>query len=223
MRSRNRLKKLSLRRLSFRKNKNRLAKPIKPRSKYFWTIANNISISKIFLIPFFIIFYLNNSVTSYIICLIIITISEATDYFDGYIARRYNMVSEVGKLLDPMADSLYRFSMYLTFYIDRAIPVWVVFIFFFRDIIVAYVRMGLSIQGIVLAAKRSGKIKAVFQAAGAILIILTKLGFMMQLIDYKAMHLFILVVVIIVSSVVLYSLFDYLIPSLKIMRNKKQA
>ncbi|MBN1350128.1 CDP-alcohol phosphatidyltransferase family protein [candidate division KSB1 bacterium] len=223
MRYRARLKKFRFKRGGFRKNKNRIPKPPKQRSKYFWTIANNISISKIFLIPLFVIFYLRNSITGYSVCLVIVIFAEASDYFDGFIARRFNMVSDVGKLIDPMADSLFRFSMYLTFYTDRTIPVWVVFIFFFRDIIVAYVRMGLSTQGIVLAAKRSGKNKAIFQASGAIIILLLKLLLMNHLITETAMANIVLAVVIIVSAVVLYSLFDYLIPSIKVMRNRNRS
>jgi len=192
----------------------------KPRGKYIWTIANTISISKIFLVPLFVFFYLLNSFQGYAICLLIIVLSESTDFFDGYIARRYNMVTDFGKLIDPMADSLFRFSMYLTFYIDRTIPVWVVFIFFFRDIIVAYIRTGLSVQGIVLAAKKSGKMKAVFQAMGGILIIFIKLAFIDELIQEETMHQIVLFIVVIVCSVVAYSLFDYLIPSIKIIRKK---
>lgn len=216
------VKKQTAKRTSLMESKNRIAASAKSKGKYLWTIANTISISKIFLVPFFIYFYLLDSFIGYCICLLIIALSESTDYFDGYIARRYNMVSDVGKLIDPMADSLFRFSMYLTFYIDRTIPVWVVFIFFFRDIIVAYVRTGLSVQGIVLAAKKSGKMKAVFQATGGILIISNKLAFIGEFIQRETMERIILFVVIIVCSVVTYSLFDYLIPSIKIMIKKKR-
>lgn len=106
------------------------------------------------------------------VLLFLLGVSEMSDAFDGYIARRYNQVTDLGKLLDPMADSIYRMSVFLTFtQAPVNLPMALIFVFFYRDSVVSTLRTICALKGFALAARTSGKIKAVVQAVAAFLIL----------------------------------------------------
>lgn len=100
-------------------------------------------------------------------------ISELSDAFDGYLARKYNQVTDFGKILDPMADSIARISAFLTFTQPPVnLPIFLVFIFIYRDSVVSTLRTICALKGFALAARTSGKIKAVVQAIAAAIILI---------------------------------------------------
>lgn len=88
---------------------------------------------------------------------------EATDFLDGRIARKHGMVSDFGKLLDPLMDSLARFTVFATFLHMGLAPLWMVLIFFYRDMLVAYMRSLASTFGVIMMARPAGKLKALVQ------------------------------------------------------------
>ncbi len=95
----------------------------------------------------------------------IVALCELTDIFDGFLARKRNQVTNLGKVLDPMADSLFRLSVFFTFTQGAVqLPLLIVLVFFWRDSIVNTLRSLCAVQGIPLAARTSGKIKAIIQA-----------------------------------------------------------
>lgn len=98
--------------------------------------------------------------------LLILTIfSELSDLFDGFFARRHNKVTELGKILDPMADSVFRFSVFFSFTQGPiCLPVILVAVLFYRDTMISTLRIVCALKGFTLAARRSGKIKAVLLA-----------------------------------------------------------
>lgn len=142
------------------------------------TIANYFTFIRIFISPIFLLIYIsphffdiNPKVVPYVL-LFLLSVSELSDAFDGFIARKYNQVTDLGKLLDPMADSIYRTSVFLTFTQPPVnIPMWVIFIFLYRDSVISTLRTICALKGFALAARFSGKIKAVFQATAAFLIL----------------------------------------------------
>lgn len=108
-------------------------------------------------------------------CLLLglMAIAEISDLLDGYIARKNNQVTELGKLLDPMADSIFRISVFLTFTQGLVqLPLLLVFVFLYRDSIISTLRTVCALRGVALAARLSGKIKAVIQAAAAFFILI---------------------------------------------------
>lgn len=130
-----------------------------------------LTIGRIFISPIFLIFYLKyqqlgitlNVLPFILICLL--GISELSDFFDGYLARRFNIVTELGKILDPMSDSITRLTILLTFtqgFIE--LPLLLVFVFVYRDAMISTLRTLCALKGVALAARTSGKIKAVLQA-----------------------------------------------------------
>ncbi len=106
------------------------------------------------------------------ILLSLLLISEFSDVFDGFIARKRNQVTDLGKVLDPMADSVTHLSLFLAFTQGFVqLPLWIVLIFLYREFFITTLRTLCAMRGVVLAARVSGKIKAVMQAAVAFLII----------------------------------------------------
>jgi CDP-diacylglycerol--glycerol-3-phosphate 3-phosphatidyltransferase len=106
------------------------------------------------------------------ILLCILLVVELSDAFDGYLARRLNQVTDVGKIIDPMADSITRISLFLAFTqppINLSI-IWG-FILLYRDAWVSLLRTLSAFHGIALGARRSGKIKTILLSTASFLII----------------------------------------------------
>lgn len=142
-------------------------------------LANFLTLMRVFLSPFFLVLYLHHDSlgisanTLPIALFMLLIVLELSDAFDGFIARKYGEVSDLGKILDPMADSVARIAMFLSFtYPPVNIPVLFVFLIIWRDSIVSTLRTICALRGYALAARKSGKIKAVGQAATAFLIVL---------------------------------------------------
>jgi CDP-diacylglycerol---glycerol-3-phosphate 3-phosphatidyltransferase len=144
-----------------------------------WTVANCLTIIRIFISPIFLLIYLQHesfgiSVKMLPYALIfLLGVSELSDALDGLLARKYNQVTDLGKILDPMADSIARISVFLTFTQQPVnIPLLSVFIFLYRDSVISTLRTICALRGFALAARPSGKIKAVLQALCSFIIVL---------------------------------------------------
>jgi CDP-diacylglycerol--glycerol-3-phosphate 3-phosphatidyltransferase len=105
------------------------------------------------------------------ICLCLIGLIELSDLLDGYFARRFGYVTEWGAMFDPYSDSVSRLITYWAFAVSGLVIPLVPLAMAIRDITVAYCRITLSKVGKTVSAKRSGKIKAVVQGVGAVLIL----------------------------------------------------
>lgn len=145
----------------------------------FFSVANCLTIIRIFISPIFLLFYLQHEalgiskVTLPYVLLLCLGVSEISDALDGFLARKYNQVTDLGKILDPMADSISRISVFLTFTQPPVnVPLLLVFIFIYRDSVISTLRTICALRGFALAARPSGKIKAVIQGIAAFLILL---------------------------------------------------
>jgi len=103
--------------------------------------------------------------------LAVVVVAEISDLVDGWLARRWRIVTNIGKLLDPFADTMFRFSVFLCFLGSGLAPVWMVAIIFYRDIMVAVLRNFGVLSNVVIAARWSGKLKAIVQGTVLNLII----------------------------------------------------
>lgn len=139
-------------------------------------LANKLTLLRIILIPFFIVcFYIPNlvvntvSVNNYLIPyanlfgLVIFLLAAITDFIDGYIARKYNMITDFGKFMDPLADKLLVTAALLILIENSLISGWVVFIILAREFIVTGFRTIAASKGVVIAAGWLGKVKTVVQ------------------------------------------------------------
>ena len=124
---------------------------------------NKITISRILLIPIFLVFLMQQSTLSSYIALVIFIIASATDGVDGFIARKNNLVTNFGKFIDPLADKLLVASALITFVGLGYMPAWTVIVIISREFIITSLRLVAVSQGKVIAAGMSGKIKTVVQ------------------------------------------------------------
>ena len=127
------------------------------------TTANIITIVRILLIPAFMVAALSGSVTGSLIALGIFILASITDGVDGYIARKYNQVTTLGKFLDPLADKLLVTSAILIFVQNGVISAVAATIIIAREFAVTSLRIVAMGAGRVIAARFSGKLKTVVQ------------------------------------------------------------
>lgn len=131
-------------------------------------LANKISLLRILMAPLVVILlYFPGRITCVLAALVFI-FAAITDWVDGYIARRSNMVTSMGKFLDPLADKLLICSVLIMFVDLSWAPAWVVIVIVCRELMVTGLRALAIDEGIVLAADRFGKAKTVLQIAAII-------------------------------------------------------
>ena len=133
---------------------------------------NKITLFRIFLIPVFIVFFLcriPNETASDIIALVIFAIASLSDFLDGYLARKHNMVTDFGKLMDPLADKLLVCITLVCFVKLRgdlgvySFPTWCAIIIMSREFIISGIRQLAADKGVIIAAGMWGKVKTVVQ------------------------------------------------------------
>ncbi len=128
-------------------------------------LPNKLTILRVILIPFFIFFLLTDCVgaAGRWIALAIFCIASLTDLLDGKIARKYNLVTNFGKFMDPLADKLLVCSALICYVGMGVLPSWFVIVIIAREFIISGFRLIASDNGVVIAASWWGKIKTVLQ------------------------------------------------------------
>ncbi len=131
-------------------------------------IPTQLTVLRLILVPVFMFFLLKES---YLIALIIFCLASITDFFDGYLARKWNQISDLGKLLDPLADKILVAAALIVFVELKIVPSWAVVIIIARELFVSVMRAVLAAKGVVVAAGKMGKWKTVTQMVSIILIL----------------------------------------------------
>lgn len=136
-------------------------------------IANKITLVRIFLVPVFVLFMLTDF-TEYngIIAFIVFVIATITDKIDGTIARKYNLVTDFGKFLDPIADKLLVCSALICLTADGTIPAWITIVIIGREFIISAFRLVCADTGKTVAASWWGKSKTIAQMVTIIVLLL---------------------------------------------------
>lgn len=136
-------------------------------------LPNKLTIARVCMIPFFVFFLLNTNIPNgKYIAVAIFIVASLTDTLDGYIARKYNLITNFGKFMDPLADKLLVSSALICFVEMRLIPAWIIIIIISREFIISGFRLVASDNGVVIAANYWGKIKTVCQMIMSILLII---------------------------------------------------
>ncbi len=112
-----------------------------------------------------------------ILSFVIFAGASITDYFDGQIARKHNMVTNLGKLIDPLADKLLVISALVVLTKYNQISLWFVLIIIFRELLITGLRAVVANEGVVIAAEKLGKWKTATQMIALLLIILFPMSF----------------------------------------------
>lgn len=137
-------------------------------------LPNKLTILRVIMIPFFVAALLYdggaNQNMRYVAAVLFI-IASLTDMLDGKIARKYNLVTNFGKFMDPLADKLLVCSALICMIELRELPAWMVIIIISREFIISGFRLVASDNGVVIAASYWGKFKTTFQMIGVVLLI----------------------------------------------------
>ena len=166
-------------------------------------LPNKLTLLRVLMIPFFIIALLaNNGETTVFryVAASIFVVASLTDWLDGAIARKYNLVTNFGKFMDPLADKLLVCSALICLVALEQFPVWMVIIIVSREFIISGFRLVAAEQGLVIAASYWGKFKTVSQMAAIILLIL----------DIPGLHMITTVIMWLALILTVVSLVDYI-------------
>lgn len=138
-------------------------------------LPNKLTVLRVIMIPFFVFFLLwegGQNQTFRLISLAIFIVASLTDLLDGKIARKYNLVTNFGKFMDPLADKLLVCSALICLIELGELPAWMVIIIISREFIISGFRLVASDNGVVIAASYWGKFKTVSQMIMIILMIM---------------------------------------------------
>lgn len=136
-----------------------------------FNLANQITLSRLALGPLFLVAYLSPWRYSLEAAFLIAVLIEATDVADGIAARSRKQVSDVGKLLDPMSDTIARLSYYMGFLVMGYAQAWMMAILVYRDVVISYLRVFVALTGTAMGRRTSGKWKGILQGATALTIL----------------------------------------------------
>lgn len=134
-------------------------------------LPNALTLSRIFLTPLLVVVLLTRIDGKEIYGVVIFVVAALTDYLDGYIARKRNQVTDVGKLLDPIADKLLITSAFISLVELNLAPAWMVVIIVGREFAVSGIRSIAASQGYVMPANTLGKLKTVCQVLTIVVLI----------------------------------------------------
>lgn len=138
----------------------------------FFNLPNAITLTRIAMIPVFLLFTYRESRVNSFIAAVTYAVTGATDFLDGWVARRKNLVTLIGKFLDPLADKLVVMAALVMLVHLGRVAAWVVIVIMAREFIVTGLRTIAMSEGIVIAAGQEGKHKAAFQVAGVSFLLL---------------------------------------------------
>ena len=174
-------------------------------------LPNKLTILRmVMILPFLLVLYLDVTHAAYW-ALGIFILASLTDLLDGKIARKYNLVTNFGKFMDPLADKLLVCSALICLIELDKIPSWMVIIIIAREFIISGFRLVASDNGVVIAASYFGKFKTTFQMLAVCLMIA----------DLPALHVVTQVVLWIAVILTVVSLIDYLVKNKSVMKENK--
>ena len=174
-------------------------------------LPNKLTTFRVVLIPFFIFFLMTELIPySKWIALAIFCIASLTDFFDDYLARKWNMVTNFGKFMDPLADKLLVCSAIIAFTAMDRMPAWIVIIIVAREFIISGFRLIAAEKGVVIAASYWGKFKTASQMFMIILFI----------INIDALFIPGQVLMYIALALTVISLLDYIIKNKDVMKDE---
>jgi CDP-diacylglycerol---glycerol-3-phosphate 3-phosphatidyltransferase len=190
-------------------------------------LANRITIARMLLIPLFILFFAeyplwlteNSGFFGFIhvygtyIALGVFLLASASDKLDGYIARKYNQITNLGKLLDPLADKLLISVALIMMVQSGMVATWIAVVIIAREFVITGLRMVASEQGIALSADRLGKLKMVLQVIAIAAVLLDNYPF--QLITMIQVDQ---VLMLAAAALTIYSGIHYLLNNYKLIK-----
>ncbi len=173
-------------------------------------LPNKLTILRVLLIPVFVVLLLADFWGKWLdyLALAVFIIASLTDMLDGMIARKYNLITNFGKFMDPLADKLLVCSAMICLLDLGRIPAWVVIVIIAREFIISGFRLVASDKGVVIAAGYIGKAKTVFQM----------IMIMLMILDIEQIQLFTDIVMYVAVALTIISLVDYIGRNYKVLK-----
>jgi CDP-diacylglycerol--glycerol-3-phosphate 3-phosphatidyltransferase len=128
-----------------------------------WNIANLCTFSRILVTPFFLVLIFRPELWAKWTAGLLFAWGALSDYFDGYFARKYNLRTDFGTLMDPLADKILFVTVFLAFVQLQLVPAWMVVVILARESLITWFRQVAQSRNVVIAASRAGKHKTVSQ------------------------------------------------------------
>ncbi|EIT85149.1 CDP-diacylglycerol--glycerol-3-phosphate 3-phosphatidyltransferase [Fictibacillus macauensis ZFHKF-1] len=190
-------------------------------------LPNKITISRILLIPVFMIVLLApfhwgtvhilgaSLPVTQLVAAIIFIIASCTDWVDGYYARKLNLVTNFGKFLDPLADKLLVTAAFVALVEIGYAPAWMVIIILSREFAVTGIRLVAAAEGAIIAASNLGKIKTWIQIVAISALLLNNMPFVWIQIPFAQIALWL------ATAITLYSGWEYFIKNKEVMLSSK--
>ena len=176
---------------------------------------NKLTVARMIIVPFLVVFLLTGwgGDANRYISLALFVGASVTDWFDGYLARKNNLVTNFGKFMDPLADKLLVCSAMICMIELNRLPAWFVIIIIGREFIISGFRLIAADNGIVIAASYWGKFKTVFQMLMIIVLILD-----IQNAGFQVLGVILTYVALILTVV---SLIDYIVKNKQVLKEQK--
>ncbi|NCG20796.1 MAG: hypothetical protein GWP91_17450 [Rhodobacterales bacterium] len=179
---------------------------------------NVLTAARLPIAPLAVVFMLIGEPWAFVTAAVLSLLLELTDLADGYIARKYNAVTSFGKLFDPFSDAFCRYTLFLGLFSIGVADLWMVMVIFYRDSSISFFRTVAATRNVVLAARPSGKFKAVVQGVGTQLIFaaIVSQAYNPDVPWLTDIPWWIMFVITLITGA---SFFDYFFGNLKILRN----
>lgn len=126
-------------------------------------LPNKLTMTRVALTFVFMLLLFSHSLIGKMLALLTFTIAAITDYLDGFIAKKYSIISDFGRIMDPVADKILTLAAFLAFVEMKLVPAWMVVIIIMRELIITSIRLVALRKNEVLHAGRGGKHKTVSQ------------------------------------------------------------
>ncbi|AAM24598.1 MAG: Phosphatidylglycerophosphate synthase [Caldanaerobacter subterraneus] len=170
-------------------------------------LANKLTMSRLFLIPVFMVFMLVKIPYGDFIAASIFAIGALTDKLDGYIARKYKQITNFGKFMDPLVDKIMVTSALIALVQMGRIESWIVIVIIAREFLITGIRTVAADKGIVIAASNYGKYKTTSQMIAVIALMLNNYPFSLVNFPFDKIMVYIALILTIYSGV------DYIVKS----------
>ena len=178
-------------------------------------LPNKLTILRVIMIPFFVFFMLAPYFEGYgnYIAVALFIIASFTDFLDGYLARKNNLVTNFGKFMDPLADKLLVCAALVCLIETGMLESWIVIIIISREFIISGFRLIASDNGVVIAASYWGKFKTVFQIIMVVCLILN-----IQMTFFRVLGI---ILKYIALALTVISLVDYVVKNKDVLKDQK--
>lgn len=148
------------------------------------TIPNQLTILRIILTPIFAWFFLSNDLRLHQLSLVVFVIAALTDWYDGWLARKFNYMSNLGKFLDPLADKILTSTAFIVFIFVGVLELWMVIIIVVRDLMITILRIYAQYKNQVFSISYLAKVKTFTQMVFLYYLLILYIGKDVSFLDF---------------------------------------